>query len=62
MATFIVQRIEEKRDNYTLKEAQNLYKAYFIDVNIYAKWKASVDSILTIDGYADCIVNELKEV
>lgn len=62
MATFIAQRIEGKRDNYSLKEAQDLYRAYFIDVNIYAKWKSAVDSILTIDGYTDCIVNELKEV
>lgn len=58
MATFIAQRIEEKRDNYSLKEAQDLYRAYFIDVNIYTKWKSAVDSILTIDGYTDCIVAE----
>lgn len=58
MATFIAQRIEEKRDNYLLEDAQNLYRAYFVRISIYKKWQSSVDSILTIDGYENCIVTE----
>ena len=58
MATFIARRIEEKKDNYSLEEAQNLYRAFFVKVSLYKKWQSSVDTILIIDGYEDCIVTE----
>ena len=57
MATFIAQMIE-KQANISIEKGQEKYRAYFINTKLYVKWQADVDTILTTDGYADCIVTE----
>lgn len=57
MTTFIAMRIEEAR-KISLEAGQAKYRAYFVKTKIYLKLKAEVDSILEIDGYGDCIVEE----
>lgn len=56
MSSFITNRIKKERDNYSLKQAQELYKSYFVNISIYEKWRSEVDSLLTSDGYSECIV------
>lgn len=58
MVKFIANRIKKEKDNNSLEQAQDLYRAYFINITIYEKWHEDVDNILISDGYADCIVNE----
>jgi hypothetical protein len=55
MAPFIASRIEKARD-VSLESGQAKYRAFFISTNLYAAWKTDVDTILTTDGYEDCIV------
>jgi len=57
MDKFIAKMIETQAD-ISLEKGQDKYRAYFITTLIYAKWKESVDSILTADGYANCIVKK----
>lgn len=57
MVKFIANRIEKARED-SLYAAQDKYRAYFIDTNIYTKYKEQVDNKLTEDGYGDCIVEE----
>lgn len=62
MIEFIAHRIEEAFDDGGLKAGQDKYRAYFVKPNakkLYGKYKADVDTILEIDGYADCIVDTL---
>ena len=44
----------------SLKDGVNKYKAYFIKpaIHVYEKYRAGVDTILTTDGYEDCIVKD----
>lgn len=55
MTTFIARRIMEQADK-NLKDGQNKYRAYFVRIKIYEKWRSDVESILITDGYEDCIV------
>jgi hypothetical protein len=55
MITFIAGRIIEAR-KISLEAGQTKYKAYFVNTNLYSKYKADVDVILIQDGYGDCIV------
>ena len=60
MITFIVQRIEKTRD-ISLEQGQAKYRAYFIRKSakrLYGRYKKDVDTILTTNGYEDCIVSE----
>ena len=60
MATFIALAIMRAAD-ISLKDGQDKYRAYFINTNIYSKYKADVDTILTTDTnpiYAQCIVTQ----
>lgn len=66
MSTFIAQAII-KEANFSLERGQAKYRAYFIKIKIYARYKQEVDSILlTTDNmnvnadyvYGDCIVTE----
>ena len=57
MDKFIAKMIETQAD-ISLEKGQDKYRAYFIVTNIYAKWKESVDSSLTADGYSNCIVKK----
>lgn len=57
MREFIAGRIEDARD-VSLEAGQAKYRAYFINTKLWARYKADVDAILEVDGYADCIVVE----
>ena len=65
MAEFIANRILEaaEHDEKTKKIA-NLangkakYRAYFVDLKIYARYKAAVDAILVAEDAEDCIVTK----
>ena len=55
MEDFIADRIMEARDK-SLEKGQAKYRNYFIKTKLYKSCKAGVDHILTVKGYADCIV------
>lgn len=57
MREFIAGKIEDARET-SLEAGQAKYRAYFVKTKLYAKYKADVDTILTTDGCADCIVTE----
>lgn len=57
MSSFIAQQII-KQAKISIEKGQNKYRAYFIKTSIYLDWKEEVDSILELDGYAECIINE----
>ncbi len=60
MVGFIVMSIEDAR-KISLQAGQDKYRSWFIagtNAARYARFKEDVDSILALDGYADCIVTE----
>lgn len=57
MAEFIANRIIDARAE-SLTDGQAKYRAYFVKLKIYARYKASVDAILVAEGAEDCIVTE----
>lgn len=57
MVTFIASRIENGAEK-SIERGQTLYRAYFITVSLYRKYKTDVDAILVQDGYEDVIVEE----
>lgn len=57
MAEFIANRIIEARE-VSLANGQNKYRAYFVKLKIYARYKTAVDSILVAENKEDCIVTE----
>ncbi len=57
MVTFIAMMIEAEAAK-SIEAGKRKYRAYFVKTKIYARYKADVDGILTIDGYEDCIVTE----
>lgn len=57
MREFIAEMIKDARKE-GLAAGQAKYRAYFVNTKLWAKYKADVDAILTIDGCADCIVTE----
>lgn len=57
MVERIAARIEEARE-ISVEAGQSKYRAYFVKTKLYLRYKDDVDSILTIDGYEDCIVTE----
>lgn len=57
MATFIARMIIAAREE-SLVKGQAKYRAYFINLKIYNKYKADVDAILIAEDCADCIVTE----
>ena len=57
MSAFIARMIMQQAD-ISLEKGQAKYRAYFINTKLYVKWQSEVDTILTTDGYSDCIVNE----
>ena len=59
MAQTIASVIESTKDESGLVAAQAKYRQYFIKLDKYfGKFQAECDSILELDGYADCIVTE----
>ena len=57
MREFIAEMIKNARDE-SLEKGQAKYRAYFIKTTLWKRYKSDVDAILTVDGYADCIVIE----
>lgn len=57
MAEFIANRIIEARE-VGLAEGKAKYRAYFVDLKIYARYKAAVDAILVAEDAEDCIVTK----
>ena len=57
MSTFIARMIMTQADK-NLEAGQDKYRAYFVKVKIYEKWRSDVESILITDRYEDCIVSE----
>lgn len=59
MAQTIASVIESTKDESGLVAAQAKYSQYFIKLDKYfGNFQAECDSILELDGYADCIVKE----
>jgi len=56
MVAFIADRIILEA-NKSLELGQEKYRAYFINTNLYLKYKQDVDTILQTDGYGDVIVS-----
>lgn len=57
MAEFIANRILEAKEE-SIREGKAKYRAYFVQLRIYARYKNAVDAILTAEGAEDCIVTE----
>lgn len=57
MSTFIARMIIEQAERST-EGGKNKYRAYFVNTKLYVRWQEDVNSILTIEGYTDCIVTE----
>lgn len=45
----------------SLENAQAKYAAYFINTNIYAKYRADVNELLIESGNGDCILMDSEE-
>jgi hypothetical protein len=56
MATFIALQIMKAYDTNGLEAGQAKYRGYFITTKLYLACKADCDTILTTDGYSNCIV------
>ena len=57
MSTFIAQQIMKQAD-ISEEKGKAKYRAYFVKTSLYVKWQEEVNSILEIDGYGYCIVEE----
>ncbi len=55
MAEFIANRIIEAREQ-SIESGKAKYRAYFVSLKIYARYKNAVDAILVAEGADDCIV------
>lgn len=55
MAEFIANRILEAKEK-GIENGKAKYRAYFIDLKIYARYKAAVDAILVAEDAESCIV------
>ncbi len=56
MSIFIANRIIQQAD-ISLEAGQEKYRQYFTRTNLYLRYKAEVDVILTTDGYGECVVS-----
>lgn len=57
MVNYVVRRIEQQAD-ISLEAGQAKYRAYFVKIHIYERYRAEVEVRLIADGYGDCIVTE----
>ena len=57
MPEFIANRVLEARE-ISIANGKAKYRAYFVALKIYARYKAAVDAILVTEGAEDCIVAE----
>lgn len=56
MCEWIALRIMNAYESGGTAAGQGKYRAYFINTSKMSKYKSGVDSILSIEGYIDCIV------
>ena len=35
----------------------DIYRALFIDITVYERYRTDVNTCLTVDGYSQCIIN-----
>ena len=56
MAEFIANAIENACDAGGVEAGRAKYNAYFSRTRIYERFREKVETILTTDGYGDCIV------
>lgn len=57
MENFIARMIKQNAD-VSLEQGQDKYKAYFVNISLYEKYRAGVENILIADGYGNVIVTE----
>ena len=57
MNTFIAKMIMKKAEK-SIELGQEKYRAYFVNTSLYLKYKDAVDTILSENGYSECIVTE----
>lgn len=57
MSAYSAMIIKQAYDADGLEAGQARYRALFISTKIYSRYKADADTILSTDGYGDCIVN-----
>lgn len=57
MPEFIANRVLEARE-VSVPNGKAKYRAYFVQIKIYARYKNAVDAILVAEGAEDCIVAE----
>ena len=57
MVEFIAKRILKEAKN-SIEQGQAKFRSYFVKTKIYAEFKAGVITILTNEGFSDCIVTE----
>ena len=56
MALFIARMIESQA-KISIEKGMAKYRAYFMNTNLYANYRAYVDTILETDGYENVIVD-----
>ena len=59
MVGYIAEQIKNAKDNGGTEAGQTMYEAWFKGKSrqrLYGRYQEDVDTILSIDGYADCIV------
>jgi len=54
MAAYIAMSIEKAETKNATGRAK--YTAYFVTISLYEKYRSDVNSILTVDGFDQCIV------
>ena len=57
MSTFIALMIMKQAD-ISIEKGKEKYRAYFVNTKLYVKYQSDVDTILTTEGYGECIVTE----
>lgn len=57
MVEFMADKIMDQAE-ISLEKGQDKYRAYFVKTKLYKKYREGVDTILTVEGYEECIVTE----
>lgn len=57
MVNYVTRRIEQQAD-ISLDKGQAKYRAYFVNIKFYEKYREAVEMRLIEDGYEACIVTE----
>lgn len=56
MVLYMVNKIKEAEDENGT--GADIYRALFVDIIAYERYRTEVNSCLMVDGYSQCIVNE----